>query len=81
MVDKVRTREVERWEGSARIVSRLVVDAWVGVFASTYLGKTAEATWVRCLGGAPSASMRAASLSHLSVAGCVRNLRYTLRLR
>ena len=36
-----------------------------GVSTSTYLGKTAEATWVRCLGCIPSASMRAASLSHL----------------
>lgn len=43
----------------------MVVHAWAGVCASTYLGKTAGATWVRCLECIPPASMRAASLSHL----------------
>ena len=53
------------WGAAARNGSRVDIQPWQGRSASTYLGRTAGATWVRYLGCVPPATMRAASLSHL----------------
>ena len=53
----------------ARIGSQAKISTWLGVATTTYLGKTAGATWVHRLGRVPPASMRAASLSHLKTWG------------
>lgn len=52
------------WGAVARIGNRAVIDARAGGVASSYLGKTAGTTWVRCRKCVPPAPIRAASLSH-----------------
>lgn len=58
------TYRAEARKAVAREGHRALIEPWAAVRASADLGETAEATWVRCLGCVPSASMRAASLSH-----------------
>lgn len=62
---------------AARIATWSIVLPGQGVSASTYLGKTAEWKLVALLGVYPSASMRAASLSHIEVR---QRMQFAIRL-
>ena len=72
MVDKMRTQPGNDPECGCPQRQPEIVLPGQGCAASIHLGKTAEATWVRCLECDPSATMRAASLSHIEtrLPGC-----------
>ena len=83
MVAKVRTKPGgDRKQGCPHRKPGEDLYMGSGCTTSTYLGKTADVAWLRCLGCVPSASMRAASLSHLRIAPFAhRILRFPLYLR